>query len=110
LASLCRLSESVVLDGPDEQVWGQTHDAPRRVLRPGGHVLVGFQAGEGTRDVSAAYRRFGHDIRLERRLHTADQIAVQLEAAGPREVCRLVRRARGSERDDQAMLLAEAGS
>ena len=25
-----------------------------RVLRPGGHLLVGFQSGEGTRDVSAA--------------------------------------------------------
>ena len=81
-----------------------------RVLRPGGHVLVGFQAGEGTRDVSAAYRRFGHDIQLERHLHTADRIAVQLEAAGLREVCRLVRRAQGGERDDQAMLLAEAAS
>ena len=81
-----------------------------RVLRPGGQVLVGFQAGEGTRDVSAAYRRFGHEIQLERYLHTADQIAAQLGAAGLREVCRLVRRARGGERDDQAMLLAEAGS
>jgi SAM-dependent methyltransferase len=79
-----------------------------RVLRPAGHVLVGFQAGEGTRDVSAAYRRFGHEIQLERHLHTADQIAAQLEAAGLREVCRLVRRARGSERDDQAVLLAQA--
>ena len=35
-----------------------------RVLRPGGHVLVGFQSGEGTRDVSVAYRRFGHEIEL----------------------------------------------
>jgi ubiquinone/menaquinone biosynthesis C-methylase UbiE len=79
-----------------------------RVLRPGGHVLVGFQAGAGTRDVSAAYRRFGHEIQLERHLHTADQIAAQLEAAGLREVCRLVRRAQGGERDDQAMLLGQA--
>jgi hypothetical protein len=73
-------------------------------------VLVGFQAGEGTRDVCAAYRRFGHEIQLERYLHTADQIAAQLEAAGLREVCRLVRRARGGKMDHQAMLLAEAGS
>ena len=28
-----------------------------RVLRPGGHLLVGFQAGAGTRDVSGSYRR-----------------------------------------------------
>lgn len=79
-----------------------------RVLRPGGHLLVGFQAGEGTRDVSAAYRRFGHDVRLERHLYTADDVAARAEAAGLREVCRLVRRAQGQEKDDQAVLLAVA--
>ncbi len=80
-----------------------------RVLRPGGHVLVGFQSGEGTRDVSASYRQFGHEIQLERHLYTADHVAAQIEAAGLREVCRLVRRAQGKERDDQAVLLAKAG-
>ena len=79
-----------------------------RVLRPGGHLLAGFQSGDGTRDVSGSYRRFGHEIRLERHLHTADHIASQLEAVGLREVCRLVRRAQGTERDDQAVLLAKA--
>ena len=79
-----------------------------RVLCPGGHVLVGFQSGEGTRDVSATYRRFGHEIQLERHLYTADQVASQAEAAGLREVCRVVRRAQGMERDDQAVLLATA--
>ena len=79
-----------------------------RVLRPGGHLLVGFQSGEGTRDVSAAYRRFGHEVRLERHLYTADHVASRSEAAGLREVSRLVRRARGTERDDQAFLLARA--
>lgn len=79
-----------------------------RVLRPAGHLLVGFQSGEGTRDLSGAYRRFGHEIQLERYLYTADQVASQLEAAGLREVCRLVRRAQGTEKDDQAVLLAKA--
>jgi ubiquinone/menaquinone biosynthesis C-methylase UbiE len=79
-----------------------------RVLRPAGHVLVGFQSGEGTRDVSASYRQFGHEIELERHLYTADQVASQLDAAGLREVCRLVRRAQGKERDDQTVLLAKA--
>jgi ubiquinone/menaquinone biosynthesis C-methylase UbiE len=79
-----------------------------RVLRPGGHVLVGFQSGEGTRDVPASYRRFGHEIQLERHLYTADQVASRFEAVGLREVCRLVRRAQGKERDDQAVLLAKA--
>lgn len=79
-----------------------------RVLRPRGHLLVGFQAGEGTRDVSESYRRFGHDVVLERHLHTPDQVAARLAAAGLHEVCRMVRRPQGSERDDQAFLLAQA--
>ena len=77
-----------------------------RVLRPGGHLLVGFQAGHGIRDVAPAYRRFGHDVRLERHLCTADEIAARLQAAGLREVCRMVRRPRDGERDDHAALLA----
>ncbi|WP_433131474.1 class I SAM-dependent DNA methyltransferase [Micromonospora sp. CA-240977] len=78
-----------------------------RVLRPTGHLLVGFQAGEGTRDLSGPYRRrFGHEIHLTRHRYTADQVAAEIEAAGLREECRLVRRARGTERDDQAFLLA----
>ena len=73
-----------------------------RVLRRGGHVLVGFQSGDGTRDVTWAYDR---GIQLDRHLYTADDIAAQFAAAGLREVARLVRRARGGERDDQSFLL-----
>ncbi len=80
-----------------------------RVLRPGGHVLVGFQSGEGVRDVSAAYRRFGHEVRLERHLYTADQVSTRLAAVGLQEENRMVRAARGSERDPQAVLMARAG-
>lgn len=80
-----------------------------RVLRPGGHLLVGFQAGDGTRDVSAAYRRFGHEVQLERYLYPVDHIASRIEAAGLREICRMVRRGQGNEKDDQAVLLAQAG-
>jgi len=79
-----------------------------RVLRLGGHLLVGFQAGAGTRDVSAAYRRFGHEIQLERHLYTPDHVAERIKATGLREVCRTVRGAQGKERDDQAVLLAKA--
>lgn len=80
-----------------------------RVLRPGGYVLIGFQAGEGRRDVSGAYRRFGHEVELERHCYSADDIAGEIEPAGLHEICRLVRRAEGTERDDQAVLLARAG-
>jgi len=79
-----------------------------RVLRPGGHVLIGLQAGEGTRDVSAAYAKFGHEVELERHLYTAEEVATFLSDTGLREVARLVRGPRGSERDDQAVLLARA--
>lgn len=78
-----------------------------RVLRPGGHLLVGFQAGEGSRDVAPAYRAFGHEITLERHCYTADQVASHLEDARLREVARMVRRPRDGERDDQASLLAQ---
>lgn len=79
----------------------------RRVLRPGGQVLLGFQAGSGTHDLSAAYRRYGHRLRLERHRHDPDVVAGQLRDAGLAEVARLVRRPAGSESDDQAVLLAE---
>jgi SAM-dependent methyltransferase len=79
-----------------------------RVLRSGGYLLVGFQSGAGVRDVSAAYRRFGHEVQLERHLYTADHVASHIEDAGLREVRRMVRRGQGTERDDQAVLLARA--
>lgn len=79
----------------------------RRVLAPGGHVLIGLQSGAGTRDVSAQYSRFGHDVRLQRHLFTADDVAGWMADAGLRELCRLVRRPQGGERDDQAFLLAQ---
>ncbi len=80
-----------------------------RVLRPGGHVLVGVQSGEGTREIAFSYSRFRHELQLERHLCTADHLAAQLEAVGLHEVSRVVRRARGNEREDQAFLLAASG-
>ncbi|MGZ6741120.1 MAG: class I SAM-dependent methyltransferase [Nocardioides sp.] len=76
-----------------------------RVLRPGGHVLVGFQSGTGTRDVAEAYRRHGLEVELVRHLQTAEEVAAHAARVGLREVARLVRRGEGSERDDQASLL-----
>ena len=77
-----------------------------RVTRPGGHLLAGFQSGAGVREVGSRYRRFGHDVLLERHLYSADRIAGQLDAAGADEVARLVRRPVKDERDDQAVVLA----
>jgi SAM-dependent methyltransferase len=80
----------------------------RRVLRPAGHVLIGFQSGGGTRKVSAAYRQSGPDIELERHMYAADEVASLMHETGLREQCRMLRRARANERDDQAVLLARA--
>lgn len=77
-----------------------------RAHRPGGQLLVAFQAGVGARDLSAAYRRFGHEVEFERHLYTADAVAALIDGAGLTEVARMVRRPRGPERDDQAGLLS----
>lgn len=79
-----------------------------RVVRPGGHVLVGFQAGEGKREVAFSYSRFRDRVRLDRHLRAADHMASVLEAVGLHEVCRLVRRPQGREIDDQGFLLVQA--
>lgn len=81
------------------------HEEAVRVLRPGGHLLVAFQSGQGIRDLSAGYARFGHHLELERHLFTADQVAGWARDAGLGETARLVRRGVGNERDDQAVLL-----
>lgn len=81
----------------------------RRVLRPGGHLLVGFQSGEGVHDAAPSYRRYGHDVTLVRHLFTADEVSGWLTAAGFHEECRLVRRPEGVYPDDQAFLIARAG-
>jgi SAM-dependent methyltransferase len=80
----------------------------RRVLRPSGLVLVAFQVGHGVQDVSENYRRHGHDIVfLERYRRTPEALAEALALAGLTEVARLVRAAAGTERDPQAVLIAQ---
>jgi len=83
------------------------YDEASRVLRPGGHLLVAFQAGEGVHDTSATYRRHGHEVDLLRHRFAADEAAAWMAASGLRETCRLVRRPEGNERDDQAVLIAQ---
>jgi SAM-dependent methyltransferase len=90
---------------PDERLPPAVGEV-RRVLRPGGHVLVAFQVGEGVRDVSQGYRRLGHDVTLSRHDRTPDHVAGALRAAGFTEVARLVRAPAGAERAGQAVLVA----
>jgi ubiquinone/menaquinone biosynthesis C-methylase UbiE len=79
-----------------------------RVMRPGAHLVVGFQSGAGTKDVSAAYSKLGHEVTLQRHLYSADEVASLFESVGLREVSRMVRRSQGGERDDQTVMLAKA--
>ncbi|HWU20864.1 MAG TPA: class I SAM-dependent methyltransferase, partial [Nocardioides sp.] len=82
----------------DRSGQARLYDEAARVLRPGGHLLVGFQAGEGSHDTSAAYARYGHDVTLLRYRFTADEVTRWLSAAGLREAARMVRRPRGAEK------------
>ncbi|GEL98258.1 class I SAM-dependent DNA methyltransferase [Cellulomonas terrae] len=76
----------------------------RRVLAPGGHLLLGFQAGaDEHRSLTHAY---GHDVRCDAWLHDPDTVAALLEAAGFVVDARLVREPSGRERRPQASLLA----
>ena len=79
----------------------------RRVLRIGGLILVAFQSGHGSQDVSGAYRRHGHEITLERYNRTPTQVAQVLAAGGFQEVARFERQPAGvHERDSQAVVIA----
>ncbi|AMM22402.1 hypothetical protein AX769_12425 [Frondihabitans sp. PAMC 28766] len=78
----------------------------RRVLRSGGVVLLGFQAGTGVHERSGAY---GHEVGLLRSyLHETDAVATRLERSGFRILARLDRAARPSEKDGQGFVLAQA--
>ena len=82
-----------------------------RVLRPGGVLIAAFQSGRGTRDVSTAYRRHGHDITLERYNRTPDHLAAVMAEAGLQEAARLERRPAGAhERDSQTVLIVKGCS
>ncbi|GAA1185334.1 class I SAM-dependent methyltransferase [Ornithinimicrobium humiphilum] len=91
---------------PDDQLPGLLAEAVR-VVRPGGSLLLGLQAGEGSVDLSAKYAEQGHDVTLTRWRRTADEIAAALGAVGAEEVARLVRApAFEWEGEDQAFVLA----
>lgn len=78
-----------------------------RVVRPGGHLLVGFQAGSGAVDLAESYGRHGHDVVLSRYLRDPDRMSSLLGAAGADEVSRLVRPPEQPwEGEDQAVILA----
>ncbi|OMH36986.1 bifunctional 2-polyprenyl-6-hydroxyphenol methylase/3-demethylubiquinol 3-O-methyltransferase UbiG [Tersicoccus sp. Bi-70] len=78
----------------------------RRVLRPGGHILLAFQSGKGVTDVSPAYRDRGHDVTLRRHNRSADRVAAELRTVGMEKVALLERAAASHERTAQAVVIA----
>ncbi|KUG59270.1 ubiquinone biosynthesis protein [Serinicoccus chungangensis] len=77
-----------------------------RVLRPGGHLLLAFQVGEGARDIGAVFAAHGHRVSLTRYHRGAQDVATRLEGLGMPVVARLERGPLGSEQDPQAVVIA----
>ena len=72
--------------------------------RPGGHLLLGFQAGAD--EHRAMTHAYGHTVACDAWLHAPDTVAALLEDAGFVVDARLVREPVGRERRPQASLLA----
>lgn len=75
----------------------------RRVLRPGGVILLGFQAGSGNRRIERAY---GHDIALNAVLHEPAATARALDESGFDVTAVTERAARAREKHAQGFILA----
>jgi SAM-dependent methyltransferase len=82
----------------------------RRVLAPGGYVLLGFQAGDEVRHVT---RALGHEVCLDARHRPPEAVAALLDQAGLAVQARVLRE---PDRDgdfpegtQQAFLLARKG-
>ncbi|MEV0176770.1 class I SAM-dependent methyltransferase [Streptomyces sp. NPDC050803] len=77
----------------------------RRVLVPGGQVLLAFQTQE-TEDRLRLTERFGHEILLDYYWRTPETVAAHLTEAGLRLQARVVRERVGEEKWARAFLLA----
>lgn len=75
----------------------------RRVMRDGGRLVMGFQAGAGTRHIERGY---GHRIDLLAHLHDPDLVAGAARSAGFIDVAALLRARAGDERFDQGFVTA----
>ncbi|WP_431874018.1 class I SAM-dependent DNA methyltransferase [Amycolatopsis sacchari] len=76
-----------------------------RVLKPGGYLLLAFQAGDDHRH--HIERAYNHDVSLDAYRLSPDRIGELLSAAGFEETARLLRRPEGFEKTPQAYLLSQ---
>jgi len=79
----------------------------RRVLRPGGLLLLGYQAGVGERIRTGAY---GHDIELHAYLHSTPYVEAALRSVDMLVDIKLDRAPRRQERLPQGFVLARRPS
>ncbi|MGN6762373.1 MAG: class I SAM-dependent DNA methyltransferase [Leifsonia sp.] len=75
----------------------------RRVLRPGGVLLLGYQEGRGERTIKNPY---GQPIELTAFLHHSPSVAEALAAAGLSTDATLIRAPRRTEKHSQGFVLA----
>jgi len=78
----------------------------RRVLAPGGHLLLAFHSGDERRHITEAYGHSGLDLDSYRLL--PDRVEAGLAEAGFTSVARLTRAPIGAEKTAQAYLLVRA--
>ena len=81
----------------------RVYDEFHRVLRPGGMLLLGYQAGTGERRIDKPY---GHDVELTAYLHHTPYVRDVLAAAGFAVTAVLDRGPRSSEKHGQGFVLA----
>jgi ubiquinone/menaquinone biosynthesis C-methylase UbiE len=74
-----------------------------RVLAPGGHLLLAYQAGTGQRRIDKAY---GHDVSLRAYLHDTGYLRDALTAGGFAPVVTVERAPWAKERSAQGFLIA----
>lgn len=92
-----------VIHTPPQQLTGVITELAR-LTRPGGHVLLGFQAGNGHRTVDRAYN---HDVTLTAFLNDPFNTAGLMSRRGFTTAARLSRDPRSIEAHAQAFILAK---
>jgi SAM-dependent methyltransferase len=80
----------------------------RRALKPGGHLLLAFQCGDGKREITDAYGHSG--LRLDAYRLQPDRVEADLAATGFAHVARLGRAPIDAERTAQAYVIARAAA
>ncbi|MDR6612200.1 methyltransferase domain-containing protein [Leifsonia sp. 1010] len=92
-----------VIHTPDERQ-GELYAEFARVIRPGGVLLLAFQAGEDVVHLTHAY---GHDLDLHTRRQHPERVRERLVEAGFAPTAELIRQAVPPEKSPQGYVLAQ---